>query len=77
MVTLSCQFKHEHTNPANLDTEEARIAADIALRNYHLPGAHDLRILALFIDVSNILGQTEALLSGRHFFESRLQAFGC
>jgi hypothetical protein len=41
-------FEHEHTNPANLDTEEARIAADTALRNYHLPGAHDLRILALF-----------------------------
>jgi len=37
-------FEHEHTNPANLDTEEARITADIALRNYH----HDLRILALF-----------------------------
>ena len=35
-------------NPANLDTEEARITADTALRNCHLPGAHDLRILALF-----------------------------
>ena len=41
-------FEHEHTNPVNLETEEARTTADIALRNYHLPGAHDLRILTLF-----------------------------
>jgi hypothetical protein len=38
--------RHQPCKP--LDTEEARITADTALRNYHLPGAHDLRILALF-----------------------------
>ena len=46
--TNAINFEHEHTNPVNLETEEARTTADIALRNYHLPGAHDLRILTLF-----------------------------